>query len=73
VREGGSASDRPLEGTVVQRLQRHATYGHFKQLVLHMIAEDVITETDHEAVDMLRALRCGARPAWREAVPCEGM
>ena len=33
VREGGCAPDTPLEGTVVQRLQRHATYGHLKQLV----------------------------------------
>ena len=31
VREGGSAPTTPLEGTVVQRLQRHATYGHLKQ------------------------------------------
>lgn len=32
VREGGCAPHTPLEGTVVQRLQRHATYGHLKQL-----------------------------------------
>ena len=32
VREGGCAPETPLEGTVVQRLQRHATYGHLKQL-----------------------------------------
>ncbi len=31
VREGGCAPTTPLEGTVVQRLQRHATYGHLKQ------------------------------------------
>ena len=27
----------------VQRLQRYATYGHMKQLVLRMIADDVVT------------------------------
>ena len=32
VREGGCAPTTPLEGTVVQRLQRHATYGHLKQV-----------------------------------------
>ena len=26
----------------VQRLQRYATYGHMKQLVLRMIADDVV-------------------------------
>lgn len=57
VREGGCAPDTPLEGTVVQRLQRHATYGHLKQLVLHLIAEDVIRDSHHQALDMLHALR----------------
>ncbi len=33
VREGGCACNTPLEGTVVQRLQRHATYGHLKQVL----------------------------------------
>ncbi|KAK9826177.1 hypothetical protein WJX81_003662 [Elliptochloris bilobata] len=57
VRPGGCAPDRPLEGTVVQRLQRHATYGHLKQLVLRMIAEDVLVETETQATNMLSALR----------------
>ncbi|CAL8463887.1 g3422 [Coccomyxa elongata] len=57
VREGGSAPTTPLEGTVVQRLQRHATYGHLKQMVLHMIAEDAISDADHKAVRMIAALR----------------
>lgn len=43
----------------VQRLQRHATYGHLKQLVLRMIAEDVLVETETQATNMLTALRCG--------------
>lgn len=45
----------------MQRLQRHATYGHLKQLVLRMIAEDVLVETETQATNMLTALRCGAR------------
>ena len=48
-------------GAQVQRLQRHATYGHLKQLVLRMIAEDVLVETETQASNMLSALRCGAR------------
>ena len=43
----------------MQRLQRHATYGHLKQLVLRMIAEDVLAETETQATNMLTALRCG--------------
>lgn len=43
----------------MQRLQRHATYGHLKQLVLRMIAEDVLVETETQATNMLTALRCG--------------
>ena len=47
----------------MQRLQRHATYGHLKQLVLRMIAEDVLAETETQATNMLTALRCGGRAA----------
>ncbi|KAI8474838.1 MAG: kinase-like domain-containing protein [Monoraphidium minutum] len=39
--EEGLASDVPLKGSVVARLQRFATYGHLKQLVLRMITEDM--------------------------------
>ncbi|GBF98366.1 calcium dependent kinase [Raphidocelis subcapitata] len=39
--EGGAASDAPLKGSVVARLQRFATYSHLKQLVLRMITEDM--------------------------------
>ena len=57
--EAGCAPDVPLEGTVMQRLQRHATYGHMKQLVLHIIAQGVIGASDdgsqeHEMVAALR-------------------
>eukprot|EP00197_Chlamydomonas_leiostraca_P016234 CAMPEP_0202862620 /NCGR_PEP_ID=MMETSP1391-20130828/3593_1 /ASSEMBLY_ACC=CAM_ASM_000867 /TAXON_ID=1034604 /ORGANISM="Chlamydomonas leiostraca, Strain SAG 11-49" /LENGTH=572 /DNA_ID=CAMNT_0049542175 /DNA_START=227 /DNA_END=1946 /DNA_ORIENTATION=- len=41
VKEEGTASDLPLSGTVVQRLQRFSTYGHLKQVVLRMIAEEL--------------------------------
>ncbi len=54
-----TADARVPRGAQVQRLQRHATYGHLKQLVLRMIAEDVLAETETQAADMLSALRCG--------------
>lgn len=38
-----TASDLPLRSSVVQRLQRFATYGHLKQLVLRMIADELGT------------------------------
>ncbi|CAD7701182.1 unnamed protein product [Ostreobium quekettii] len=39
VMEGGTATALPLQGSVVQRLQRFATYGDLKQLVLKRISE----------------------------------
>ena len=39
IMEGGTATSLPLEGSVVQRLQRFATYGDLKQLVLKRISE----------------------------------
>ena len=58
--EAGCAPDVPLEGTVMQRLQRHATYGHMKQLVLHIIAQGVIGASDNgsQEHEMVAALRC---------------
>lgn len=44
VKEEGTASDLPLSGTVVQRLQRFSTYGHLKQVVLRMIAEELASD-----------------------------
>ena len=56
--EAGCAPDVPLEGTVMQRLQRHATYGHMKQLVLHIIAQGVIGDKASKELEMVTALRC---------------
>lgn len=42
--EQGEAEDLPLEGSVVQRLQRFATYGHLKQMVLKMVVEEMQQE-----------------------------
>ena len=39
VMEGGTAAVLPLERSVVQRLQRFATYGDLKQLVLKRMSE----------------------------------
>ncbi|KAK9855495.1 hypothetical protein WJX84_003622 [Apatococcus fuscideae] len=44
VQEDGIAEDTPLNGSVVQRLQRYGTYGHLKQMVLKMIMEDVVQQ-----------------------------
>lgn len=44
VRESGAATNLPLSGSVVQRLQRFSTYGHLKQVVLRMIVEDMEKE-----------------------------
>ena len=41
----------------MQRLQRHATYGHFKQLVLQIIADDVI-DIAHDHSHTFEQLRC---------------
>ncbi len=39
--EDGAAPDLRLGGSVVQRLQRFATYGHLKQMVLRMITDEI--------------------------------
>lgn len=41
ISEAGRAQDLPLQGSVVQRLQRFSTYGHLKQIVLKMIVEEM--------------------------------
>lgn len=40
----------------MQRLQRYATYGHLKQLVLRLIADDVVALSE-EMSDKVLALR----------------
>ncbi|GIL82813.1 hypothetical protein Vretimale_8185 [Volvox reticuliferus] len=42
--EDGRARDLPLQGSVVQRLQRFSTFGHLKQLVLKMIVDEIQDE-----------------------------
>lgn len=44
IMEGGTAESMPLEGSVVQRLQRFATYGDLKQLVLKRISSELKSE-----------------------------
>lgn len=41
LQDADSTSALPLRSSVVQRLQRFATYGHLKQLVLRIIADDM--------------------------------
>jgi len=45
VSEAGVAGTWPLEGSVVQRLQRFATYGHLKQIILGIIADRLTRDT----------------------------
>ena len=45
----------------VQRLQRHATYGHFKQMVLQIIADDVI-DNGHDPDKVFATLRSAPGP-----------
>ncbi|KAF5838700.1 kinase-like domain-containing protein [Dunaliella salina] len=45
IRDGGFARELPLEGTVVQRLQRFSTYGKLKQVVFSIIAEELAGES----------------------------
>ncbi|KAG1656568.1 hypothetical protein FOA52_009056 [Chlamydomonas sp. UWO 241] len=40
------AQDLPLQGSVVQRLQRFSTYGALKQMILKMIVEEMEASTD---------------------------
>ena len=42
-------------------LQRHATYGHFKQLVLQIIADDVI-DNGHDPDKVFATLRSASVP-----------
>ncbi|GAX73995.1 hypothetical protein CEUSTIGMA_g1445.t1 [Chlamydomonas eustigma] len=44
-----NAADLPLEGSVVQRLQRFSTYGLLKQMVLKMIVDDMAAGGDAAA------------------------
>ncbi|KAL4434088.1 hypothetical protein ABPG75_000529 [Micractinium tetrahymenae] len=53
-----TSSALPLRSSVVQRLQRFATYGHLKQLVLRIIADDMATHpsTQKESQELIKGL-----------------
>lgn len=56
---GHKVEEIPLNGTAVQRLQRHAVSSHLKQLVLKMITDDLMGGYDdfnlsHSVLDPLR-------------------
>ncbi|KAL3141930.1 hypothetical protein ABBQ32_004581 [Trebouxia sp. C0010 RCD-2024] len=65
IKDQRTAPATTLNGSVVQRLQRFATYGYLKQVVLKMIASDLADSTggdklgddQSEAVSMVTALR----------------
>lgn len=58
IQDPDTASDLPLRSSVVQRLQRFATYGHLKQLVLRMIADEIgaAPTSQQEAQELMTAL-----------------
>lgn len=49
----------PLRSSVVQRLQRFATYGHLKQLVLRIIADDMAQHPTTQKETLVRLGVCG--------------
>ena len=51
------ASELPLGGSVVQRLQRYGTYGHLKQVVLAIIANE-IAQQQAQTQSTLQQLKC---------------
>jgi calcium-dependent protein kinase len=61
LRDDVQAPALPLRSSVVQRLQRFATYGHLKQLVLRIIASEIEIDdgggADAPGDDALRAAR----------------
>ncbi|KAL0030347.1 hypothetical protein WJX77_011206 [Trebouxia sp. C0004] len=65
IKDQRTAPSKSLNGSVVQRLQRFATYGYLKQVVLKMIAADLADGTgadllgddQSEAISMVTALR----------------
>ena len=55
------ASPLPLGGSVVQRLQRFGTYGHLKQVVLAIIANEISQQqalTQSTLQQLRRVPRC---------------
>ena len=57
IKEGGAAADTPMNGSVVQRLQRFAVNGHLKQYVLNIIAEDLMSDSSAESTAFFEPLR----------------
>lgn len=63
IKDQTRAPTSSLDNSVVQRLQRFATYGYLKQIVLKMIAADLadgkgsLGDEQSEALDMVTALR----------------
>jgi len=56
MQEPGVASLLPLDGSVVQRLQRFGTYSHLKQIVLRIITHEINGKDDERktSLDQLR-------------------
>lgn len=70
------SATHPLEGSVVQRLQRFATYGSLKQQVLRIITDELAAnnnDTTQAALEKVRRAACcpacdNRLPAWLYAL-----
>lgn len=58
IKVAGVASDTPLDGSVVQRLQRFGTYSNLKQVVLRIIANEISGQEEERNtnVNQLRSI-----------------
>eukprot|EP00873_Tetraselmis_striata_P012822 jgi/Tetstr1/433086/TSEL_022418.t1 len=52
IKELDEHTDIPLQGSVLQRLQRFATYGRMKQMVLLKVAEEIIRNGDSSLAEL---------------------
>ncbi|GIL77760.1 hypothetical protein Vretifemale_7216, partial [Volvox reticuliferus] len=68
----GSSSSRPLNDSLVQRLQRFGTYGRLKQLALRAVASFMAT-SDQERVASLESAFRQLDPAGAGRVPYEAV
>ena len=66
LQEAGLASRMPLQGSVVQRLQRYGTYGHLKQVVLSIIANE-IAQQEAKSESVVEQLRRATPPLTRRS------
>jgi len=71
VQEGGTAKEMILEGSVVQRLQRFATYGDLKQLILMKVSEEILLPGSKRPILLsLKVLQIPKLLCWKSSAIC---